>query len=304
MKALDETNNITVIIPSYNRSKLLTRALQSLAAQTDSDFEVIVCDDGSTENIARVVELFKNALKISLLQIKNSGGPAKPRNIATRAATTRWVSYLDSDDWWHPGRIKAVRKELNSDRDIVYHFLEVVHANNTRDERRTYGKRLGEKLRCRDATSHMLLFGNPIPTSAVTIRRELMLAIGGFDENPKLASVEDFDAWLRLSTNGTKFHCLSEILGNYWVGSDQISKFSKKQFECQQYLFESQINYLPARYSRIAKGRFAYLLGSYALDLGLPNYSSYYRSLSFFQEPDIWLKAAAKQLLLRIARMV
>ena len=97
--------DLTVVIPTYNRSHELVRALDSLVAQTDTGFEVIVCDDGSTEDIASAIQGFHGRLRLRLMRIDNSGGPARPRNVATQAATTRWISYLDSDDWWYPSRM-------------------------------------------------------------------------------------------------------------------------------------------------------------------------------------------------------
>ena len=270
------------------------RALDSLVAQTDTDFDVIVCDDGSTENIASAIEDFHDRLRLRLLRIDNSGGPARPRNVATRAATTRWVSYLDSDDWWYPLRIARLRLQLNDDRDIIYHPLRVVRVDQDSSARQGHGAEIGEPLRNDDSICHMIRFGNPLGTSGTTVKRELMNSISGFDESRELASVEDFDAWLRLVTNGARLHYLPEALGAYWVGSDQISAFNLRQFERQRHLFRRQLKLLPARYRGLAQSNFGYLLGSYALDLGRSDARVYFREIQFTQEPLRWLKAQIK----------
>lgn len=287
-------HDLTVVIPTFNRSLELVRALDSLVAQTDPDFEVIVCDDGSTEDIAVAIQGFQGRLRLRLLRIDNSGGPARPRNVAAEAASTRWISYLDSDDWWYPSRMARLKAELDDDRDIVYHPLRVERADRDLTAKPPHGTEIGWPLRGDDPILHMTRFGNPLATSGTTVKRELMMAIGGFEESLELASVEDFDAWLRLAARGARLYYISEALGAYWVGSDQISTFNARQFKRQCYLFHRQLALLPARYRARARSNFGYLLGSYALDLGLPDAQAYFRDLQLTQEPLRWLKARAK----------
>lgn len=287
-------HDLTVVIPTFNRSQELVRALESLAAQTDNDFDVIVCDDGSTEDISAAISCFYDRLRLRLLRIDNSGGPARPRNVATQAATTHWVCYLDSDDWWYPSRMASLRAQLSEERDIVYHPLRVVRADQDPAAKPPHGGEIGEPLRSEDTIMHMIRFGNPLATSGTTVKRELMIAIGGFDEGRELASVEDFDAWLRLAAKGARLHYVQEVLGAYWVGADQISTFNARQFERQRNLFKRQLELLPSLYRAQARSNFGYLLGSYALDLGLPGAETYFSDLKFTHEPMRWLKAQAK----------
>lgn len=287
-------DDLTVVIPTFNRRHELIRALDSLVAQSDPNFDVIVCDDGSTEDIASAIQAFETRLRLRLLRIQNSGGPARPRNVATKAATTRWISYLDSDDWWFSSRIARLKEALGDDSDIVYHPLVVERADHDAKAKPAHGSQIGDPLRVADALWHMVRFGNPFPTSGTTVRREDMVDIGGFDESPDLASVEDFDAWLRLITKGARVRHLPEALGAYWVGSDQISTFNARQFERQRNLFQRQLDLLPLPYRARAKSNFAYLLGSYALDLGLPGARAHFSDLRLDDEPLRWLKAQVK----------
>jgi len=292
----DRDDDLTVVIPTFNRSQELVRALESLVAQTDRDFEVIICDDGSTENIAQAIKQFDSVLHLQLLRIDNSGGPARPRNIATEAATTRWISYLDSDDWWFPTRIERIKAALSGDCDVLYHSLLVERGDRDSSARPSHGGRIGEPLRVRDPLMHMIRFGNPLPTSATVVRREAIQALGGFEESRELASVEDFDAWLRLVAKGYRVKYLDEVLGAYWVGSDQISVFNVRQMERQRRLFERQLNLLPAHYQAKARSNFSYLLGSYVLDLGLSGSRTYLKQVCFSDEPLRWVKAQIKLL--------
>lgn len=287
-------NDLTVVIPTFNRSHKLVRALDSLVMQSDGDFETIVCDDGSTEDIAAAIQGFDSRLRLRLLRIDNSGGPARPRNVATQAATTRWISYLDSDDWWYPSRMARIKAQLSDDRDIVYHPLRVERADQDSSARPPHGAEIGEPLRTGDPIWHMIRFGNPLATSGTTVKRELMIGIRGFDESRDLVSVEDFDAWLRLAAQGARLHYVPEALGAYWVGSDQISTFNTRQFERQRNLFRRQLEMLPSRYRARARSNFGYLLGSYALDLGSADAQYYFNDLQVTREPMRWLKAQVK----------
>jgi glycosyltransferase involved in cell wall biosynthesis len=284
--------SITVVIPTYNRGLELARALDSLVAQTDADFDVIVCDDGSTEDIAAVTRAYTDRLRLQLLRIENSGGPARPRNVAVAAAQTCWVSFLDSDDWWIPQRMARVKTSLTMGADIVYHQLAVHRVEASTDGKHPHGSLLGDPLRLADPLMHMIRFGNPLPTSATIVRRELMMEIGGFDESSDL--VEDFDAWLRLASRGALMKLIPESLGWYAVGSDQISTFNLRQYEQQSNLFMRQLKLLPPAYRACAQSNFSYLLGSYALDLELPGAREHFQHVAFTQEPWRWFKARIK----------
>lgn len=296
MNSENNSFTVTVIIPVFNRSGELARALEALVAQSDPDFEVIVCDDGSSEDISAVTQSYSDKLRMQLLRIDNSGGPARPRNVAAVAAQSQWLSFLDSDDWWFPNRMARIKVELDGSHEIVYHQLQINRADKNSQTRPAHGSLLGAPLSVSDPLLHMIRFGNPLPTSATTVRRQLMLDIEGFDESRALASVEDFDAWLRLCSRGARLKFIPETLGVYWVGADQISTFNMQQYERQQNLFTRQIGLLPKQYQARAQSNFSYLLGSYALDLGLPGAAEHFRRISLFLEPVRWLKAQIKLL--------
>lgn len=286
-------NDLTVVIPTYNRSQELTRALDSLVAQTDSDFDVIVCDDGSTEDIAAVTRKYAETLRLRLLRIEKSGGPGRARNLGIESAHTTWVSFLDSDDWWFPTRTEKVKASLTTEDDVVHHQLQVERADKNTDARPAHGSLLGDPLHVADPVMHMIRFGNPLATSATTVRRDLLLEIGGFVTAHDL--IEDFDAWLRLANRGARWKRIPEVLGAYWAGGDQLSKVNAKQYQRYKNLFDHQLTLLPERYRAHAQSNFGYLLGSYALQLGLPSAQDHFRQISLAKEPRLWGKAKLKQ---------
>lgn len=227
----DIARSISVVIPTFNRAWELRRALTSLQDQTLQGFEVIVCDDGSSEDIASVVAEFAT-LRLQYVRIANSGGPARPRNVGVAHAQGEWVSLLDSDDWWAPQRIEVVARSLSSAVDVIYHPLVAVvqgRGHFLRD-----GQQFGSAM-SGDALSHMLSVGNPIPNSSAVVRKTLWERVGGNSEDYCYA--EDLDTWLKLAEEGARFGFIDQPLGFYWQGKDNISLPSDKQLQALSDLY-------------------------------------------------------------------
>lgn len=255
---------VSVVIPVYNRAQPLRRALQSLAAQTARDFEVIVVDDGSTEDIAAVVRSIAGVPGLRCLRIDNSGGPARPRNVGIGQARGEWIAFLDSDDWWDPQRMACVLAALDEGVDVLYHPLRVVRAPGLRrggERRRQIGQAANGPM-----LVQLLTRGNPIPNSAALVRRRLLQQLGGIDENPLL--IEDFDTWLRLAAAGARFRFLPQELGSYWVGEDGISALNPRQIEKYRATVWPHLQRLAPELRTLATRCQHYHLGSMYLKLG------------------------------------
>src|SRR5680860_1084245 len=110
----------SVIIPTYNRAKDIDQCLSSLLAQTYKNFEVIVCDDGSTDNTKDIVESYKDRLNIRYDWSENWGGPARPRNRGIKLSQADWICFLDSDDWWCPNKLEECVKYLDNYDAVSY----------------------------------------------------------------------------------------------------------------------------------------------------------------------------------------
>ena len=89
-----------MLSPTYNRASELRRCLNSLVIQSFQEFEVLVCDDGSTDNSSRVANSFSDILDVHYHYESNFGGPARPRNVGIKLARSPYIAFLDSDDWW------------------------------------------------------------------------------------------------------------------------------------------------------------------------------------------------------------
>ncbi|OYY94478.1 MAG: hypothetical protein B7Y41_06490 [Hydrogenophilales bacterium 28-61-23] len=255
---------VAVVIPTFNRAEDLRRCLESLVAQTFDNFEVLVCDDGSTDASAAVAGEFEDRLDIQFETAENFGGPARPRNRGVAKARAPYIAFLDSDDWWTPVKLARCVAVLDAGADLVYHHLFSV---------RSIGQsRFDEKV-ISTAPKHpmfvaLLCTGMSVPNSSAVVRKSLLNQIGGISENRDLISVEDYDTWIRLARLTEKFVRIPEYLGYYWLGGGNISAASPKQIARIKVLYSQYMDDLPAKYRTKAEGFLAYRIGRIAQQHG------------------------------------
>jgi glycosyltransferase involved in cell wall biosynthesis len=110
---------ISVIVPTYNRSELLPRAINSILNQTFKDFELIIVDDGSTDNTKKIIEKYsENDSRIKYIYQENSGGPPRPKNTGIKIAKGNYIAFLDSDDEWLPSKLEEqIKKYIENDKN-------------------------------------------------------------------------------------------------------------------------------------------------------------------------------------------
>lgn len=178
--------DVSVIIPVRNRAELLDRALRSVVAQTARAREVVVVDDGSTDDSARVARSY-GATVVSRLGV---GSISKARNAGLAVASTSWVAFLDSDDEWTPTHLELLSEELRE------HVL--VTAPATSDGGRVLGNPARRPIVI--GPRDMLTPSDLVVTSGTMVRRETALAVGGFRD---VRQSEDLDLWIRVLEIGS-----------------------------------------------------------------------------------------------------
>lgn len=220
---MNDSPLFSIIIPTFNRADKISRCLNSLVAQTYKNFEVLVCDDGSTDNTAEVVSPYKTLLQISYFWNTNWGGPARPRNIGIRKAKGEWICFLDSDDWWKAEKLECIAKAINADTDVIYHNLEIKSDKNPFYSFRN----LSSVALTSPIFDDLIKKGNVIPNSGSAVRKELLVKVNGLSEDRNLIAAEDFDLWLRLAKLTNNFISLNQFLGYYYLGGGSISSRQK-----------------------------------------------------------------------------
>lgn len=193
---------VSVIIPTFNRARMVTRAISSVLYQTTSDFEIIVVDDGSSDATPIVLKQF-NARIISLTHPRNMGVSAA-RNTGIRAASSPLIAFLDSDDYWLPKKLAVQTAFFHQHPDAV--------ACQTEESWIRHGRRVNPRKRHRKPSGDIFepsLRLCLVSPSAVMLKRTLIDEVGPFDES--LPACEDYDLWLRISSK-YPVHLVEEYL--------------------------------------------------------------------------------------------
>ncbi|HXO65197.1 MAG TPA: glycosyltransferase family 2 protein [Steroidobacteraceae bacterium] len=209
---------VSVIIPTYNRARDLRRALASVISQSLQDWEVLVVDNHSQDDTARVVEEFRDA-RVRLLSVHNHGVIGVSRNLGVAHAGGEYLAFLDSDDWWLPAKLERCVRALDAGADVVYHDLYLARSSSARPRLR----RAATRPLASPVLTDLLQGGNALVNSGVAVRRSTLLAAGGLSEEPRVASWEDYDCWLRLARITERFHRVGGALGFYWAGGGNVT---------------------------------------------------------------------------------
>jgi len=197
---VDEMPTVSVIIPTFNRASMLKQAVESVLAQDFKDFELIVVDDGSTDDTLAVLESYPIA---SVVQRPHRGVSAA-RNTGIKTAAGSLIAFLDSDDLWLPPKLSIQTAFFRNHPDALICQTEEIWIRN--------GKRVNAKKRHKKRSG--IIFEQAVALclvspSGVMIRKELFDMVGLFDET--LPACEDYDLWLRI---GCRFpiHLIDEPL--------------------------------------------------------------------------------------------
>lgn len=200
-------SDVSVIIPTWNRAETIEKAVRSALAQTVSPLEVLVCDDGSTDNTEQIVKSIGDQ-RVRWIPGPHGGRPSIPRNRGIMESKGEWLAFLDSDDEWLPekldrqlslaGKIGCKAICCNAYRFIPDRGIEGVLLQ--------WGKEM--------VTFQDLLQVNHVICSSALIHRSLSETVIGFPEAPQLKALEDYALWLRVSTQ-TDFAFVNEPLVIY-----------------------------------------------------------------------------------------
>lgn len=200
------SQGVSVVIPTKNRAELLRQTLRSIGEQSMAPAEVIVADDGSTDETERVVH------ECGALHLHNPLGdwrPSAARNAGMKAAHTQYVAFIDSDDLYHPLALERLYGALAEHPSAPFAFGRSLSARPTPagwQSDGVIGPRAWElgNLLC------SLYARNSVPSGGALVRRELAMELGGFDE--QFVFAEDHAFWLKLARHGEPVH-VPEIVG-------------------------------------------------------------------------------------------
>lgn len=184
---------ISVIIPAFNSADYIGEAIRSVLAQTYTNFELIVVDDGSTDATPEIVREFGH--EVTYVRQEN-GGAASARNHGIRIAKGEFIAFLDADDTWEPDKLEKQINLFKDDPGLGMVFTE----NKLFDEEGEYCDSLDKKNRLMSGDLAQSIFmSSGVATPTVMVRSEVFRKLGTFEES--LSQSEDDNMWIRITSN-------------------------------------------------------------------------------------------------------
>lgn len=223
MKAPDSVGPVvSVVIPTFDGRRWICDAIDSALAQTYTPVEVIVVDDGSSDDTHALLER-RYGSRIRYRYQPNRGLPTA-RNVGLGLARGRYVQFLDADDLLHPDKLALQVDALERTPEYAVAFSDFASFDS--DPAQHTPHRVAERFR-RDDVWRSLLAGNFIVVHAALSRRDVLVAAGGFDE--ELSACEDYDLWLRLAARGCGFVHTPGVFALYRQTPTSMSRNRRRQ---------------------------------------------------------------------------
>ena len=230
---------VSIIMPAFNASKTIFDSINSVQSQTYQNWEMIIIDDGSTDNTKDIITPFLSDYRIKYLRQLNSG-PSIARNNGINKAQGKYLAFLDSDDLWKPNKLDIQIKYLDNNPNFgLIHTNYSTFENDIKNCKRFKQSSWFSKW---PGYERLLIFDS-IGTLTVLTETELIKSLGGFRKD--LFGTEDWDLWIRVSKE-TKISKLNEDTAYYRINPDGLSQsFDKHLIELDkvynQHVFQSKI---------------------------------------------------------------
>lgn len=181
---------VTVYIPNYNYGQYIEQAVESVLAQTFQDFEIIIIDDGSTDNSKEIIEKYRSNPKIKILYQQNLG-LNRTNNVAIKIANGKYIMRLDADDYLSPSALGIMSALLESDAEIGLIYPDYYYVDSS-------GNLIGEEYR-QNVEREVTLFDLPAHGACTMVRLDYLEKLGGYNES--FTCQDGYDLWIKFVTN-------------------------------------------------------------------------------------------------------
>ena len=216
-----ETPTFSVVCPVYNSEQYIAATLESVFTQTLLPTEIIIVDDGSTDDTVSVIENMMSQSDCDIKVIKSfHKGPGAARNLGVSKATSTWIAFIDSDDLWERNKLETISNTIVSNpvNNIFCHAEYHLHLDGSlKVVNYGSGYNYNKKL------SIQLFSRNYFSTSATVCSKTLINEFGGFDES--MMNAQDYDLWLKISPKATPLF-IDDVLGVYRLRHGNITSGS------------------------------------------------------------------------------
>ena len=205
---------VSVIMPAYNASNYIQEAIDSVRHQTFTNWELIIIDDGSTDDTSSIILNNINLdSRIKGLYQKN-GKPGKARNLGIENAGGSYIAFLDADDIWLPEKLEIQLEEIKKQNvDLVFSDAFIFHDDNPLDK----SNKMNTVRAVLEGDEALKLFlkNNRIPTLTVLVKKEIIKLVNGFTEKAEIPLAEDYHLWLKMLIKGCVFYGSDKTLAAY-----------------------------------------------------------------------------------------
>ena len=279
---------ISVVMPSFNRAGLITRAITSILGQTLDRFELIIVDDGSTDGTLALLERNRDP-RIAVFQLRRNAGAPAARNAGVSMARSPLIAFQDSDDEWQPGLL-AAHVSVLARADVSFCQL---------DQRYGSGHTLYPPpgWRLSSDVYAQLLESSHISTQTLAMTKGVFERAGGFD--PAMPRFQDWDLVLRLAQAGARFHYIDQPLAIAHDSPDSLTRSQEKGIIGRRRLIEKHQDAFASQPAALA--RHHYVMGSQLRQLHRFNEARHEFSCAMRLVPGHW-RAAAQWVLAALQR--
>lgn len=260
---------VSVVIPAFNRADTIGDSLTSVLAQTVSDIEVIVVDDGSTDGTVEALGALADP-RLTVMVNTTNVGPAEARNIGARAARAPWIAFQDSDDVWLPWKLDRQLTRMGSNGSVavspfVAAYCGMLILNRLDDDPASERTMHPTYLPNAAAPTYegqieeSLLAASLISTQMLVVRRDVFEAIGGFD--PAADGLEDWELAIRVAQQGP-IAFVDEPLVLQRFSANSMTRDSAKRLRAAQYIVEKHVATY-ANHPRLLSRQYMIISGGY-----------------------------------------
>ena len=239
---------LSVIIPTYNGSKYLAAALNSVVVQQDEQIECIVIDDGSTDDTLSIIEEYRDRANIELITKARAGNWVANTNYGLRVARGEYACFLHQDDLWLDGRLEKIKDAIAAYPQANLYLHDSVFINEDGKPLGWWRCPLTPKIVAAEEMMEKLLVQNFIAIPAPVFKREAALDAGGLNE--ELWYTADWDFWLKLAAMGDTCYIAKPLSAFRVHGESQTIRRSSSVAEFRQQMRLVVDKHLPARSSK------------------------------------------------------
>ncbi len=228
---------ISVIIPTFNRGKLIANSIKSVLNQTIKNLEIIIVDDGSTDNTKEVIDKFQDR-RIKYIKLDKNQGASNARNIGIKAAKGRYISFQDSDDIFYPNKLEIqLNNIINKKTDLDFCKINVLYNS-------TYNYLVPSSIREKrfesgDFFTELISNGNFISTQSILIKKSFMKK---FLFDPNMPRLQDYDVILRMIPK-VKISYTKEVLVDLHIQNDSLTLSPVKLKNAIYLLLKKEYNF-------------------------------------------------------------